>query len=218
MMFNKKKIFRFLTIGTLLLTLLLLSLFTANKLVENSAKGLLFSTVSKIPSNKVGLLLGTIKTLKNGRLNLYYKYRIKAAHQLFVADKIKYILISGDNSTKNYDEPTTMKKDLISLGVPAEKIFLDYAGFRTFDSMVRCKNIFGQDSVTVISQPFHNERAIYIAKSKGMYAVGFNAKDVSIRYGIKIRIREYFARVKMILDLILCKEPHFMGKKIEIKK
>ena len=194
----------------------MIGIFGADRLVEKSASDKVFNSTNKIPHNKVGLFLGTGKILSNGRINLYYKYRIEAAVKLFKAGKIDFILVSGDNSTKDYDEPSTIKEDLIKKGIPSSKIYLDYAGFRTLDSVVRCKEIFGQNSITIISQQFHNERAIYIAKRKDIDAVGFNAKDVNVHYGFKTRLRERFARVKMVIDLIFGKKPKFLGEKIEI--
>lgn len=185
--------------------------------VTQNAKSVTFSETSEIPENKVGLLLGTSKWLFNGHNNLYYIYRINATVELFESGKIKYVLISGDNGTKKYDEPTMMKKDLISRGIPKDKIFLDYAGFRTLDSVVRAKEIFGQESITIISQPFHTERAIFIAQNKGVKAVGFNAKDVTKKYGLKVQIREKLARVKMLIDLLIGVQPKFLGDKITIQ-
>jgi SanA protein len=208
---------RILKIGVLIGILSLIGIFAADRLVEKSASEKVFNSTKEIPYNKVGLFLGTGKILSNGRINLYYKYRIEAAVKLFKAGKIDFIIVSGDNSTKDYDEPSTIKEDLIKNGVPANRIFLDYAGFRTLDSVVRSKEIFGQSSITIISQQFHNERAIYIAKRKDIDAVGFNAKDVNVHYGFKTRLRERFARVKMVLDLIFGKKPKFLGEKIEIK-
>ncbi len=111
-----------------------------------------------------------------------------------------------------------MKNDLIAKGVPEDRIFEDFAGFRTLDSVVRAKEIFGQDDITIISQKWHNERAIYLAEANDINAIGFNAKGVKItyRFGLKTRIREYFARVKVFIDLIIGKEPKFLGKKIII--
>lgn len=186
-------------------------------LVESTTEDLVYNSTKDIPFNKTGLLLGTSKTLLNGRTNLYYTYRINAATKLYKSGKIKYILVSGDNGSKNYDEPTTIKKDLVAKGIPSNRIFLDYAGFRTLDSVVRSKEVFGQNSITIISQQFHNERAIFIANRKGIKAVGYNAKDVSRKYGIKVKIRERFARVKMILDIIIGKQPKFLGAKITIE-
>ncbi|MFW6227253.1 MAG: SanA/YdcF family protein [Bacteroidota bacterium] len=208
---------RILKIGVLTGILSLIGIFGADRLVEKSASDKVFNSAIEIPHNKVGLFLGTGKILSNGRINLYYKYRIEAAVKLFKAGKVDFILVSGDNSTKDYDEPSTIKKDLIIRGIPSDKIYLDYAGFRTLDSVVRCKEIFGQNSITVISQQFHNERAIYIAEQKDINAIGFNAKDVNVHYGLKTRLRERLARVKMVLDLIFGKKPKFLGQKIEIK-
>ncbi len=210
-------VFKILKIGFLIGILTLIGIFGTDILVEKSTADKIFNSTEKIPHNKVGLFLGTGKKLPSGRINLYYKYRIEAAEKLFKAGKVDYILVSGDNSRKNYDEPSTIKEDLIRKGIPSNKIYLDYAGFRTLDSVVRCKEIFGQSSITIISQQFHNERAIFIAKRKGIDAVGFNAKDVNVHYRNKTRLRERFARVKMVLDLIFGKNPKFLGDKIEIK-
>lgn len=176
----------------------------------------LFSSIQKIPANKIGLLLGTSKHLQNGRINLFYKYRVNATAKLYKAGKIKYIIASGDNRIKDYDEPTQMKEDLIALGVPANKIYLDYAGFRTLDSVIRAKEVFGQSKFTVISQDWHNERALFIADNKDIEAIGFNAKDVSRRYAWKVWVRERLARVKMVIDLATNKQPKFLGKPVKI--
>ncbi|MCF6318790.1 MAG: YdcF family protein [Proteobacteria bacterium] len=191
--------------------------FASNYSIERNAKNKTFSSISKINKNKVGLVLGTVKILKNGRINLYFKYRIDATVKLYKSGKIDFVLVSGDNGNKNYDEPTDFKNELIKRGVPESKIFLDYAGFRTLDSIVRAKEIFGQESITIISQKFHNERAIYLAEKNGIKAIGFNARDLSGKYGIKTKIREYFARTKAFLDVLFKVKPKFLGKKIEIK-
>jgi len=190
---------------------------TTDYCVNASTKNKLYSDIAKVPHNKVGLLLGTSKILKDGRINLYYKFRIDAAVALFKAGKVEFILVSGDNGQEGYDETTTMQNDLIAAGIPANKIFMDYAGFRTLDSILRAKEVFGQVSITVISQPFHNERAVFIANNKGIAAIGFNAEDVHINSGFKTQAREKFARVKMLLDLAFNKQAKFYGDKIEIK-
>jgi len=211
-----KKILQLIKIGLIFTLLAIIAIFFSDWMVQKETKGELYSSTDKIPYNKVGLLLGTGKTLQNGHINLYYKYRIEATVALYKSGKISHILISGDNGNKTYDEPTDMKNDLVAKGIPENHITLDYAGFRTLDSVVRCKAIFGQDSITIISQAFHNERAVYIAQHKGINAVGYNAMGVTARYGFKTRLRERFARVKMMLDLIFGKKPKFLGKKITI--
>ncbi len=195
---------------------ILLGVLLANYKVSHNASSKIYDVVEKTPTKKVGLLLGTGKYLGSGYVNLFYKYRIDATIALYKAGKIKYILISGDNSREGYDEPTSMKEDLMAAGIPEGAIYLDYAGFRTLDSVVRCKLVFGENDILVISQQFHNERAIYIAEANAMTAAGFNAKSVSKRYGAKTYAREYLARTKMFLDLLFGKEPKFLGKKISI--
>lgn len=203
--------------GSIFPVVLLTGIIVIDAIVENTTRDKIYNTIEQIPHNRVGLLLGTSRFLSNGRLNLYYKYRINAAYNLYKAEKIDFILVSGDNSSKSYDEPTSMKNDLMAKGIPAKRIYLDYAGLRTLDSIVRSKKIFNLDSVTVISQQFHNERAIFIAEMKGVEAIGFNARSVNARYGFKTRVREKLARVKMVLDLILGTSPRFLGEAIEIK-
>jgi SanA protein len=203
------------------LTLLLLisacaAILICNDIIERTAKGRLYSDVQNIPYNNVGLLLGTSKYLAHGTVNLYYQYRINAALQLLKSNKIKYIVISGDNRRAEYNEPQMMRADLIRAGVDSSRIYLDYAGFRTFDSMIRLREIFGQSHVTVISQQFHNERALYIASKENIDAIGFNATDINKKAGIKVQIREKLARVKVFVDYLFHKKPRFLGEKIAI--
>jgi SanA protein len=194
----------------------LFALYVSNQLIVKQAKGKLYSKTADIPYNKAGLLLGTSKWLKNGSINLFYKYRIDAAAELIHAGKIKYLIISGDNGRKDYNEPEMMRADLISAGVDSNRIYLDYAGFRTFDSVKRLKEIFGQQSVTIISQRFHNERALYIASRLGIAAIAYNAKDLSHAAGLKTNIREKFARVKVLFDFAAGVKPKYLGAAINI--
>ena len=187
-----------------------------NWAVNKSAEGKLYNQESAMPFNKVGILLGTSKLLADGRDNLYYTYRIQAALELYKAKKVHYIIVSGDNSRKDYNEPEQMRDDLIKGGVDSGHIILDYAGFRTFDSMVRLRDVFGQTKVTIISQRFHNERALYIASKEGITAVAYNANDVKASAGFKTLLRERLARVKVFLDYITGKEPKFRGPKVAI--
>lgn len=197
--------------------LIVIAIYTSNKVIIKNAEEKLFNTTETIPKNKVGLLLGTVKYLSDGRVNLYYQFRLNAAVELYKAKKIDFILVSGDNGSEGYDEPTDFKNDLIKAGIPEDKIYLDYAGFRTLDSVVRIKEIFGQTSVTIISQQFHNERALYLASHFEIDAIGYNAKGVSGKKAIKVQLREYLARVKVFIDILFNIEPKFLGEPIEIK-
>lgn len=207
-----KRIFR---ISLLLLILAIVGVYLSNRIIARCADGKLYSNVIDIPYNKVGLLLGTSKFVGT-KNNPFYDFRVAAAIKLIRSEKIKYLIISGDNSRSDYNEPGSMRTDLINAGIDSSIIYLDYAGFRTFDSIKRLKEIFGQDSVTIISQQFHNERAIYIASRMGISAIGFNANDVSSSAGFKTNIREKFARVKVFLDFWFGTKPRYLGKKVTI--
>ena len=209
----KKWIKRFFLLGFLAIAAIV---YLHHRVSWNTQK-LTYNSVEQIPEKKLALVLGTSKYLANGSENLFYTYRIEAVTQLYKAGKIKFILISGDNGTHRYNEPKMFKADLIARGIPEEVIFLDYAGFRTLDSIVRCKKVFGEDDFVIVSQKFHNERAIYLAHSHQIKAIGLNAKDIQGRYGIRTHIREYAARVKMFLDIWMGIEPKFLGERIEIK-
>ena len=199
--------------GVLAVLVVLLSHFA----VERKAAGRLYSSADKVPQKKAALVLGCAKILPNGRGNTFFYKRIDAASKLYHSGKCEYFIVSGDNSRKGYDEPTDMQQALIEKGVPEAKIYRDFAGFRTLDSVVRAKEIFGQDDIIVVSQPFHNKRAIYLASENGMQAVGYNSQDVSKFGGKRTLAREYLARVKMMLDLhILRTSPKFLGDKIEL--
>lgn len=192
-----------------------ISVYVCDTIIKDNAKGKLYSSTDDIPYRKVGLLLGTAKyTKRPGFNNPYYVNRIKAATDLMKAGKIKYLIISGDNGRPEYNEPEMMREDLIKAGIDSSRLYPDYAGFRTFDSVVRLKEVFGQDSVTVISQLFHNERALYLASKEGIVANGFNAKDRPGGEGFYLR--EKLARVKVFVDYLIATKPKFLGKKIKL--
>ncbi len=198
--------------------MVVLFVVACNLAVVKTAESRMYTDVAAVPQNRVGLLLGTNPIGRTGKPNTFYVNRIQAALALYRAGKVERFLISGDNSREEYDEPTWMKEDLIKAGVPDSVIYLDYAGFRTYDSMVRAKEVFGLNAFTIISQPFHNERAIYLATRKGMDVVGFNAQDTQFRrWKIRMTMREWLARTKAVLDVYTHKEPHFLGEPIEIK-
>ncbi len=199
-----------------LLVVVLVFPWYANSLVSNAGIDKTYTRLEEVPNTRVGLLLGTSRFVKSGSKNLYFKYRIEAATSLLKSGKIQYLIISGDNGNKSYDEPTDMKNELVANGIDSTKLYLDYAGFRTFDSIIRAKEVFGQDTLLIISQNFHNERAIYIANRLGIHAIGFNSKDVQMAYGLKTVIREWFARVKVIVDFWFGVESKFLGEKIKV--
>ena len=177
-----------------------------------------YSDIDLIPVRDVALVPGTAKYFKNGMLNTYFTNRIDAASELYKRGKIKHILVSGDNSRKEYDEPTEMKNALVEMGVPANAVTLDYAGFRTLDSIVRAKAIFGCTEITIVSQQFHAERAIYIAEKHDIDAIGFAAVDPQQRrLKWRTHTREFLARTAAWLDVnIINREPKFYGEFLPI--
>lgn len=196
-------------VGGLSLWLLLVTIACNVQVNRKTAKAL-YDDLNLVPACQVGLLLGTNPYLKNGLPNKYFLYRIEAAVQLYQAKKIQYILVSGDNHRNDYNEPEEMKKALIKKGIPESSILMDYAGFRTLDSVVRAKTVFGKERFMIISQRFHNERALYLAQYNHIEAVGFNAQDVTAYYGLKTRVREYLARLKLFIDLWFEVNPKFL--------
>tara|TARA_R110002072_G_scaffold18623_1_gene69485 strand:- start:5095 stop:5739 length:645 start_codon:yes stop_codon:yes gene_type:complete len=207
------KITKMVIVFSLLSCVVLLSI---NATISNTSEHKTFDSVEDIPENRVGLLLGTGKYTSSGNLNQYYTARLQAAIKLHTEGKIEYILVSGDNSRIDYDEPSMFKEDLILAGIPENCIVLDYAGFRTLDSVLRAHDVFGLTEFTVISQKFHNERAIYLAEKHNLKVVGFNATAIEGTYAVKTNVREYAARVKAFIDIGLDVQPKFLGPNIEI--
>lgn len=203
---------------TLLILGVLSLLFTAfaNYKIENSTEEFDTDKLEILPKTKVAVVLGTAPNLVSGYQNYYFTYRIEAATKLYQSGKVTHFILSGDHGRKNYNEPEAMKQALIKSGVPENVIYLDYAGFRTLDSMIRANEIFGQNEFIVVSQEFHNQRAVYIARQNGINAYGYNAKDVNKNAGLKTNIREYFARTKVFIDSFFGIQPKFLGEKIEI--
>ena len=178
-----------------------------NQIVVNNAEGKTFSDIDSIKYNKVGLLLGTTPQARIGRItNAFFTYRIDAAEQLYKARKIEKILVSGDeNSLDGVNETKCMRDSLVARGILAKDIILDGKGYRTINSIINANKVYGVKSFTIISQKFHNERAIYQAEHLGLDVENiqaYNAKDPKSRRAYLTTIREYFARVKMFMDLI----------------
>ena len=193
-------------IGTLVIICIAVML-VCNQIVVNNAEGKAFSGIDSIKYNKVGLLLGTTPQARITKVkNYFFIYRLDAAEQLYRARKIEKILISGDeHSLDGINEPECMRDSLVARGIPAEDIYLDGKGYRTINSVINANKVFGLKSFTIISQEFHNERALYQAEHLGLdleNLQAFNAKMPTSRRAYLTSIREYFARVKMFIDLL----------------
>ncbi len=213
-----RKIFsRRLLIASVAVFLLLAGvILVCDLLVEHNRK-YVFETPEAVPAMATALVLGTAPTTRGGYANTYFDARIAAAKRLFDSGKIERILVSGDNRSHDYNEPEAMKNALIKLGIPEEKIHCDYAGLRTLDSVVRAQAVFGQNRFIVVSQAFHCERAIFLARSRGIEAVGFVAEENPyFAYKIKIRLREHLARVAAVADILFMRSPKYLGEPVPI--
>ncbi len=208
-----KRIFKIIAI---ILIFILISIVFLNQLINWRSGKYLYDSIEELPENNVALVLGTSRFKRDGSSNPYFHNRINAAVQLYENNKVNYILVSGDNRSIYYNEPSFMRLELIKNNIPDSIIYMDYAGFRTFDSVIRCHKVFGQDSFTIVSQKFHNQRAVFIALSNNIEVVGFNALDIKAKDGLKVRVREIFARIKMFTDIISDKQPKFLGEPVEI--
>lgn len=180
---------------------------TCHVLVVNNAKGRTYDNVADIPKKEIGLLLGTSPITPQGGHNFYFDNRIKAAADLYHAGKIKKILASGGDYSltekHGCDEPTAMRDSLVAYGVPDTCIIEHWQGWRTINSIEAVRDLYDFDNITIISQKYHNERALYQADHLGITAIGYNAEPSPIRRNrIKNTIREYFARVKLFLDFM----------------
>lgn len=198
-----------LSLGIILLILLLIGIIYAT--VTYNASGRTYDNLDSMPHNRYGLLLATSPITPRGTHNFYFDFRVKAADELYKVGKIDYIIASGGDyrSKERYgcDEPRSIHDSLVARGIPSERIILDYDGTRTINSISKVKNVYSIDSITIISQKFHNERAIYQADHFGIHAIGYNA--LSHRGGrtlIKNLLRESLARPKMFVDLIFEKD------------
>jgi len=191
-------------------------LYSARRIDRDTASAVQ-PALDALPHRRVGLVLGCSPVLSSGRPNAYFEKRIEAAAAVFAAGKVDYLLVSGDNHRVDYDEPTAMKEALVGRGVPADRVVLDYAGFSTLDSVVRAEKVFGQTGFCVITQRDHAQRALYIARAKGLDAVAYPADDVTLRQGLRTRLRESLARVRTLLDLhVVGRVPRFLGPRVDI--
>lgn len=176
----------------------------------------IYDNLQRVPGNKVAIILGTSKYTRNKAPNPYFYKRIAAAEMLYRAGKVQYLIVSGDNRHRSYNEPMMMKRELNRRGIPDSVIYLDYAGLRTFDSVIRGYRIFGQRSYIIVSQRFQIERAVYIAHQFGIGAIGFEADDVDEPEHLIMVIREHFARVLMYWDIFANRQPRFLGPAVDI--
>jgi SanA protein len=216
-LFSRRALFR-LTLAWFAVTPILYGVVHfCDRFVERAASGRCFDNLTACPEVPVALVLGCAPQVAGDRPNRYFTARMDAAALLFHSGKCRYLLVSGDNGRIGYDEPTAMRDALVSRGVPESAIVRDHAGFDTLDSVLRARKVFDLKAFLVVSQAFHNERAICIARHHGIEVHGWNAVDVQGAYGIKTHFREKLARVKTMLDIHLWRSgPKYLGPQLAI--
>ncbi|OOF50692.1 hypothetical protein BKK54_06165 [Rodentibacter genomosp. 1] len=187
----------------------LLIFLVIDQVISLSVRDRVFENADRLPYRPYGVVLGTSKYVATGKTNDYYTNRLAAAKTLIENQKVSYLLLSGDNRTLQYNEPRNMFRDLRKMGISEDRLFQDFAGFRTLDSIIRADKVFQIPPYTIISQKFHCERALFIARYYDIDAICFTAKQPDIYFGT--RIRETFARIKAIFDLLIGVQPYFLG-------
>lgn len=201
-----------------LICLVALGALAANVWVVASSQTYVYEDLEKLPDNDIGLVLGTSPYTREGHKNLLFKQRIQAAASLYHAGKVRHLLLSGANPDETYNEPRKMYQALRKAGVPDAAMTMDFAGFRTLDSMVRAQKVFGLHDFTIISQRFHDYRAVFIARHEGLDAVAYNRPQEDARQNLRTEVREFFARVKAVIDLfIIFTPPRHLGAPTQIE-
>lgn len=176
--------------------------------IRSSTGDRVFHSTEAVPAREYALVLGTSAQIGEGRPNLFFVHRMDAAADLFHAGKVRRLILSGGSEPEGHSEPEQMRLALIERGVPAESLLLDPSGYRTLDSVVRAREVFGVRELTIVSQEFHNQRALFIADRRDVDSVSFAAREVAGMGGAKVNLREMFARLKAVLDLyLLDKQP-----------
>lgn len=214
---------RILSITGLCVGLVVIGVIICYVIVSANASGRTYNNADEVPHNRYGLLLATSPINHQGQRNYYFENRITAAVDLYRAGKIDTIIASGGNYVGKHkygcNEPVAIRDSLVARGIPAERIILDFEGTRTLNSIVKAKEVYKIDSLTLISQKYHNERAIYQADHYKLHAIGYNALPSHIlKYRIKNTLREYLARPKMFLDMLTGKRPQFNAKENGVEK
>ncbi len=190
--------------------------WAAQRHLESLAQSLMTNDPMALPAVDVGLVLGAAPIGPEGGPNRYFEYRLDAAAALWRAKKVKYLLVSGDNRSANYDEPTAMRTGLIARGIPAERIYRDVAGVRTRDSILRADEVFGQKRLIIVSQGFHLARALFLARHEGIEAWGLSARDVDRPYSVFTTLRRYPSALRAYYDVWFDTPPRYRGKPIVI--
>lgn len=211
----KRAIRRWLLIGA---GLGALAVFLCNRWVVNSSDAYIYDNWSLLPDNEVGLVLGTSNFTREGKPNPHFAGRIHAAVELYQIGKVKKLIVSGANPDSSYNEPRRMWQELTKQGVPSDVITMDFAGFRTLDSIIRAQQVFGLNRFTIITQRYHAYRAVFIGKKLDLSVVAYAAPGGEPGFDPRLMLREWAARFRVVLDIFLLQtEPKFLGEPVNVE-
>lgn len=205
-----KRFFQFLTYS---FSALIFFICLVNLFIYLASLRYTYENIEEIPEAQTALILGA-GVYSNGELSPVFQNRVDKAVELYKAKKVSKILASGDNSTVEHNEVNPVRNQLLEKGIPDSDIYLDHAGFDTYSTMYRARDIFEVTSVIIVTQSFHLPRALFIARSLGLDAYGIPASDVT--KPIANNIREIFANEKAVLNVIFHRKPKFLGETIPI--
>ncbi|MGB5943545.1 MAG: ElyC/SanA/YdcF family protein [Leeuwenhoekiella sp.] len=183
--------------------------------IKHYSEPYIFDSKEEVPKTYTALVLGA-SVKSNGQLSTMLRDRVQSTLLLYRAGKVQRFLLSGDNGTTFYNEPQAMKNYLLEHNVPEKDIFLDFAGFDTYDSVYRASYIFEVDHAIIITQQFHLKRAVYIARKMGLNYYGYEADRRDYPSKTINGLRELIANVKAWAELLVEKEPYFKGEKVPI--
>lgn len=190
----------------------ILFLSGTNAWVLLSAKSRCYESLELVPSRDVAVVLGTSPRLSSGSSNPFFESRMDAAAELYKRGKVRHILVSGDNRRKDYDEPTAMRDALVKRGIPEQAVSMDFAGLRTLDTVERARAVFGLSEALIVTDDFHLARSLFLAKAKGLDAVGVCGVRVRWSWSKKTRCREVVSRTLAWLDVyVLGTKPRHYG-------
>ena len=181
----------------------LLTIYLINNRIQSQAVGKLQTSITQIPVEnppRIGIVLGA-KVWESGEPSNVLYDRVVTAVELYRAGRVKKILMSGDNPTETYDEPTAMKATAVKLGVPENDIILDFAGRRTYDTCFRAKEIFAVQKAIIVTQEFHQARALYLCNNLGVNSIGITADRRKYEGERYWAFREFFSRASAWFEI-----------------
>ena len=193
--------------------LIILIISSTSLIIRLKTRAYIWDNVDEIPHTEAAVVLGA-SILEDGSLSPILEDRVNFAIKLYKANKVEKILVTGDNSSLAYNEVNPVRLYLLERGIADKNIFLDHAGFDTYSSMYRARDIFLADSITIVTQSFHLPRSVFTARALGLDAYGMNADNG--HYKFRNSVREMFANVKTVINLVFSREPKYLGKEIPL--